>query len=185
MFLRITAGILRGRRLTVPDTTLRPTEEKVRAALFNTLYAMKEFEGTLFLDLFAGSGAVGIEALSRGCRRTVFVDRDRKTIAHLREQLTLLDIAADAVTLHADSFAATLKEKLPERADMIFIDPPYAERDRIAGLVRRCIEDGIVADRGVIVAESDTAISGEIAGWVGREKRYGGTFLTFYTGGAA
>jgi len=185
MFLRITAGSLKGRRLTVPDTTLRPTEEKVRAALFNTLFAMKEFEGALFLDLFAGSGAVGIEALSRGCHRSLFVDRDRRTIAHLQRQLALLDLAATAEAICADSFTATLKEKLSERADMIFIDPPYDDRERLPGLVRRCIEEGIVADRGVIVIESDMAMPEEIAGWGRKEKRYGGTFLSFYTGGTA
>ncbi len=185
MFLRITAGRLKGRRLTVPDTTLRPTEEKVRAALFNTLYALKEFEGTLFLDLFAGSGAIGIEALSRGCRRALFVDRDRRTLAHLQEQLALLDVAAAAETVCADSFTATLKEKLPERADMIFIDPPYGDRERIPGLVRRCIEEKIVTERGVIVTESDGAMPEEIAGWGRKEKRYGDTFLSFYTGGTA
>ncbi|HOW51457.1 MAG TPA: 16S rRNA (guanine(966)-N(2))-methyltransferase RsmD [bacterium] len=185
MFLRITAGRLKGRRLTVPDTTLRPTEEKVRAALFNTLFAMKEFEGALFLDLFAGSGAVGIEALSRGCARTIFVDRDRRMLAHLQQQLALLDVAATAEMICADSFTATLKEKLSERVDIIFIDPPYDDRDRIPELVRRCIEEGIVADHGVIVTESDTAMPEQIAGWGRKEKRYGGTFLSFYTGGTA
>ncbi len=184
MFLRITAGRLKGRRLTVPGTLVRPTEEKVRAAFFNTLYALKEFEGSVFLDLFAGSGAVGVEALSRGCRKAVFVDRDRRTLSHLQGQLVLLDVAAAAEILCADSFAATLKDKLTEPADIIFIDPPYDQRGRLPGLVRRCIEERLVTGDGILAVESDAALPGEIAGWNGKEKRYGGTFLTFYTGGA-
>lgn len=184
MFLRITAGRLKGRRLTVPGTLVRPTEEKVRAALFNTLYSLRELESSVFLDLFAGSGAVGVEALSRGCRKAVFVDRDRRTIAHLQGQLTLLEVAADSTTVQADSFAATLKDKLTEPADIIFIDPPYEERARVPGLVARCISDGIATPTGVVVTETDTAMPEEIVRWRGKEKRYGGTFLTFYQGGS-
>ncbi len=66
MFLRITAGSFKGRKIPLADEAIRPTEEKVRAALFNTLFALRDLEGTLFYDLFAGSGAVGIAAVSRG-----------------------------------------------------------------------------------------------------------------------
>jgi len=181
MFLRITAGDLKGRRIRVVDTAIRPTEEKVRAALFNTLFSLRYLDGTLFYDMFAGSGAVGIEALSRGAAHVLFTERDRRRAHHLEEQIALLDLSNRAQVVCADAFSAKIAVLLPHPADIIFIDPPYVERERLVPLVTRAINEGIIASNGIVIVESDIPLPEMIAGWGRKEKRYGDTRLSFFS----
>ncbi len=180
MFLRITAGFLRGRKIPLADEAIRPTEEKVRAALFNTLFALRDLDGALFYDLFAGSGAVGIEAISRGAAEVVFTERDRKRVRFLDERLSALGIADRARVVCADAFSSRIKEILPRPADIVFIDPPYAERERLMPLAAQCIREQIVAPEGVLIIESDCPLPDDVEGWQKKEKRYGDTYLSFF-----
>jgi len=180
MCLRITAGSFKARKIPLADEAIRPTEEKVRAALFNTLFALRDLEGTLFYDLFAGSGAVGIEAVSRGAAQVIFTERDRKRARFLEGQLSALGIADRARVFCADAFSARVKEFLPRPADIIFIDPPYAERERLMPLAAQCIREHLVAPDGILIVESDGALPDEVEGWQKKEKRYGGTYLSFF-----
>lgn len=181
MSIRITSGSLKGRLLAVPHGgTIRPTGEKIRAALFNTLYALTNFEDGSFLDLCSGSGAVGIEAISRGFRQVIFIDRDKKTLAHLSKQAALLGIDTRTVFLQADMFSTSWADRLSHPMDVIFMDPPYAMGDSVAPVIRHCIERNIVAPDGIIVAETDRELPEQLADWPRKEKRYGETFLSFY-----
>ena len=121
--IRIIGGEYRGRRIAVPDRAgLRPTPDRVRETLFNWLG--QRLDGRACLDLFAGSGALGFEAASRGAARVVMVEQDRSVLEALNE--TRLAIGAHAVELvHGDAFAYLAKTA--ERFDVVFLDPPFRQ----------------------------------------------------------
>jgi len=120
---RIVAGAARGRRLAVPaGQTTRPTSEKVRAAIFNLLGQF--FEGGAVLDLYAGSGALGLEALSRGCARAVFVEADRRAVEALRANAEHLGWVARVEV--REGRVEALVPGLPGGFALAFVDPPYA-----------------------------------------------------------
>lgn len=129
--MRIVAGRFRGRALTPvgkgdPAAHLRPTTDRVREALFNVLAGGRfgdPFAGPA-LDLFAGTGALGLEALSRGCASVTFVESGRKALALLRRNIALLDVAAETAVIARDA------RKLPPAetpASLVFLDPPYGK----------------------------------------------------------
>lgn len=122
--MRIIAGEFRSRRLkTLPGMDVRPTPDRLREALFNVL--APRIAGSVFLDAYAGTGAVGIEALSRGAARAIFVEQNRRAVAIIRENLDALDLGGRAqlvqgkVHVYLESLAA----------DIVFLDPPY-DRER-------------------------------------------------------
>jgi len=166
--LRIVAGKLRGRRIAVPaDPELRPTPERVREALFNILG--QDLTGFRVLDLYAGSGALGFEALSRGANLAVFVESAPRTAAALR------GIAADlGVEREARIVVARVEEVLDRRRlggpfDVVFADPPYAS-DAGSTLVDRVDEGGVLGLHGTLIVERESrspAASGS-----GRLERY-------------
>lgn len=124
--MRIVGGEHRGRHLKAPrGGGVRPTSDRVREAIFNMLGPL---DGASVLDLFAGTGAIGIEAISRGAGRVVFVDSAASAVRLVRANLSLLgDAAADTTVEHLD--AATAVRRLAERGerfDVVFLDPPYA-----------------------------------------------------------
>jgi len=120
MRLRVIAGEFRSRLLkTVPGLETRPTPDRLREALFNVLSPM--IEGTVFVDAYAGTGAVGIEALSRGARRAVFVERGRAAVEVIRDNLASLGVADRAEVFTGK--ALPVLERV--EADIVFIDPPY------------------------------------------------------------
>lgn len=122
--LRIIGGAWRGRRLTVADSkSLRPTPDRVRETLFNWLEPV--IAGARCLDLFAGTGALGLEALSRGAAECLFVERDRRLAATIEASLRGLNTTAGRV-IHSDGISA-LTHDLNGRFDIVFLDPPFAE----------------------------------------------------------
>jgi len=145
----------------------------VRAAVFNSLEARGLVEGARMVDLFAGSGALGIEAVSRGAAHVVLVERDRRAVAAIRENLTALGVAG-AATLAAVDAAAWVAQgpEVHGRLDVALVDPPY-RFDGWPGLL-----DGLAAWGAVtVVAESDGPL--EAPGWdVLGVKRYGGTVVS-------
>jgi 16S rRNA (guanine966-N2)-methyltransferase len=128
--MRVIGGRFRSRRLkTLPGFDVRPTPDRLRETLFNVL--APEIESVVFLDAYAGSGAVGIEALSRGARHALLFDRNAGAVAVIRENLDSLGIAAQATIIRGN--ALTLLAKYA--ADIVFLDPPYSrERDYQAAL---------------------------------------------------
>ncbi len=138
--LRVTGGAARGRRLRVPLVPgVRPTRDAVREALFDILGA--DVRGCRVLDLYAGSGALGIEALSRGAKWAVFVESDAACAGTIRENLERCSLASQAVVIRGSLPAALRRVPLlsGERFDLVLLDPPYASSSieaTLEGLVR-------------------------------------------------
>lgn len=118
--MRIIAGLFKGRTLISPKSAARPSSELLRGALFNII---QEIEGLTLLDLFAGSGAIGFEALSRGAAQVTFVDNDPLSLKTLRQNAALLGVESKIAIIKGE--AAKVLPRLPS-FDLIFLDPPYA-----------------------------------------------------------
>ena len=165
------AGTARGRRLVAPagDAT-RPTADRVREATFNALHSLGAIEDAEVLDLFAGSGALGIEALSRGAAHATFVDHDRRAADAVRANLDTTGLA-EAATVLVASVERVLDDAAGSgrRWDLALVDPPYAF-DRWDALLTTIPADLVVAesDRPVPLPEGWRAI---------RERRYGATLV--------
>jgi 16S rRNA (guanine966-N2)-methyltransferase len=179
MSLRVTGGRLSGRRLRTPRSrAVRPTSDRVRESLFAVL---GDLEDASVLELYAGSGALGIEALSRGARRAVFVERAPAALAVLRENLAGLDLAPAARVVAADVAAGVRRlGREGERFDLVLLDPPYGARDRERAL-GALLYAGILAPGAQLVVErSRRHPLGAIPGLaVVTERRYGDTVLTW------
>src|SRR5712664_3923855 len=137
--MRIIAGTFRSRQLkSLKGMALRPTTDKLRETLFNVLGEL--VVGARFVDLFAGTGAVGIEALSRGAREAMFVEKHRPAVALIKKNLESLEIRKSARVLPLDALQA-LKRLAEEpaaataRIDILFLDPPYAEEAQYANVL--------------------------------------------------
>lgn len=172
--MRITGGELSGRRLRAPRGAVRPTADRVREALFARLGPLA---GARVLDLFAGSGALGIEALSRGAGGAVFVDRSASAVAQVRANLRALGLETRARVWHLDALRAV--ERLAsagERFELVFVDPPYAS-DLARRALERLAEAGLLAPDGLVVVEEDRRHPpAEVPGLVRvDERRYGDT----------
>jgi len=167
--MRVVAGELRGRRIEAPPgVDTRPTTDKVREAMFNALGSLDLVRDALVVDLYAGSGALGIEALSRGAARCTFVERDRSALRALRGNLEALDLEGRSRVVAGD--ALVLAGGL--EADIVLADPPY-DFDRWDDLLAAAPGSFLVAESGRELSECD--------GWVvRRSKRYGRTWVTFY-----
>jgi len=167
--LRIVAGKWRGRLLPVADSPgLRPTAGRIRETLFNWLAPV--VEGTRCLDLFAGTGALGLEALSRGAAQTVFVENSGSVVRDLRARIDDLN-ATGAAVVEADAMA-WLKNETPARFDIVFLDPPFAA-DQYAELCRLLAERHWLADGALVYLEQarSQSLPALPAGWtVSREQ---------------
>ena len=164
--MRVVGGSARGRRLRSPTgRTVRPTSDRAREAIFNSLGSLGAVEGARVVDLFAGTGALGIEALSRGAAAATFVERDRAVAAIIRENLATLGFEGEVVVADARAQVGRLG-----RVDVAFVDPPYEFQEW-----EQLLAD---LDAAVAVLESDRELAvGD--GWqVLRVKRYGDTVVT-------
>ena len=166
--MRVVAGEFRGRRLTAPESpSTRPTTDRVREAIFNALTSLGVVEGALVVDLYAGSGALGIEALSRGAEHCTFVESDRHALSAIHENIAKLGITGRTRVMSGD--VLTMAARFD--CDVAFADPPYRFDDWSALLDR--------LPAGLLVAESAAAVDAT-GGWVQqRVKRYGRTWVTF------
>lgn len=177
--MRITGGTGRGRRLKAPSGKhIRPTSEKVRQALFNIL--SDKIEGAVFLDLFAGAGGIGIEAISRGAAKAVFVDASREAVRLIQANIEAADFADKAEVIHLEAEAFLRRRR--QTFDIIFLDPPYTED--LAPLLHMISEADILRTGGIVVAERfKKQPSVKSAGHLElfREARYGDTVLAFYS----
>jgi 16S rRNA (guanine966-N2)-methyltransferase len=152
---RIESGRLRGRRLlALPKGVagLRPTAARVRGAIFDRLGT--EIVGARVLDLFAGSGAMAIEALSRGAAAATLVETDRRVVRHLHAQLAALDLGAFTEVLHADAQRFLAMEGRRRPYDLVVIDPPFATPDVLPPLCE-ALGRGWLAPEAVVVCERE------------------------------
>ena len=175
--MRVTGGTMCGRRIRVPRGGVRPTSDRVREALFARL---EPLAGARVLDLFAGSGALGIEALSRGATSAVFVERAGPVAAVLRENLRSLALLAQAKLVRADASVAIRRLAADAaRFDLVLVDPPYAERETCERALRGLATSGILAPGAVVLVEASRhAPPPDVAGLRKiDERRYGDTVL--------
>ncbi len=175
--MRVVGGIYGGRRLTAPPgSQTRPTSDRVREALFSVLGT--SVQQARVLDLFAGSGALGIEALSRGALCAVFVDSSRKAIAAVRANLAALGIEADVRPVAARA-ALRAASNRAEAYDLVFLDPPY----RHAAELGRELSEGLVAvlaPGARVVTESDRRAPLQLDLPLADERRYGDTVIRIH-----
>lgn len=167
--MRVVAGTARGRRLAAPTgQDVRPTGDRVREATFNALGSMEALHGAVVLDLFAGSGALGIEALSRGASEAIFVDSSRRSVQAIRANIARCGFEDRSTVVSSSAFDYMLESDAD--VDLAFVDPPYAF-DAWPRLmeVLRC---------QTVVIESDRAIDPGPGHVVQRQRRYGGTVVT-------
>jgi 16S rRNA (guanine966-N2)-methyltransferase len=172
--MRVVAGVAKGRPLKAPaGRVTRPTSDRVREAIFSILTSLGSLEGAVVIDLFAGSGALGIEAISRGAASATFVDRDPAALAAIEANLAVLgDRAGRAAVVRSDVLRWLERSHRAAGVEIVLADPPY-EFDDWAGLLTR------LSDRvGVVVAESAAELE-TFPGWeTVKVKRYGGTVVT-------
>ena len=173
--MRIISGTARGTRLAPVPRGVRPTSDRVRESVFNSL---GQFFGGDALDLYAGTGALGVEALSRGCHRAVFVEKDRRALAVVRENLRRARLA-DRAEFVASDVGRALDRLLTDgrQFSLIFADPPYKIAASEVGAVLSWL-GALLVPGGRVVIESGEAPAG---GWVGTKgvtRRYGGTYVT-------
>lgn len=177
--MRVITGTARGRRLkTLEGESVRPTTDKVKESIFNIIQF--DIEGAKVLDMFAGCGQFGIEALSRGAEFAVFTDISRQSISVVEENLEHTNLRAMAKTVVTDSLAYL--DRTSERYDIALLDPPYR-----AGIMADAVERVRlhINDGGIIVCETsaDEVLPEEIEGFSSRRYKYGKIALTIYRKG--
>jgi 16S rRNA (guanine966-N2)-methyltransferase len=177
--MRVIAGRLGGRRLKAPKgLSTRPTSDRVREALFAML---GEVQGASVLDLFAGTGALGIEALSRGAEKAVFVERDASAIKVLRDNLQALGLGPDeAQTRRGEALAALQSARdRAEKYDLVFIDPPYRRASDLAPELSALLAP-VLGPAARVVIESDRRMPLELEMEIEHQRRYGDTSITIH-----
>lgn len=180
--MRIISGQHRGRRLLSPaDRGTRPITDRVKTSLFDRLEAAGRLDGASVLDLFAGTGSMGIESLSRGAGHVTFVERDREVVGRLNRNLEAIGQTAESRVLARDALAAGLIGTIADRRyGLIFCDPPYRltqrqrDRSRVAAQIRRLAE---VAEPGalLLLRTDDHTPGPETPGWDGPYTRVTGS----------
>ena len=175
--MRIIAGSRKGARIAAPkglDT--RPTGDRVREAVFNLLGPV---DGAEVLDLYAGSGAMGLEALSRGAARATFVEADRAAAATILRNLDKLDIGPATVVREDAARKLAADATGGRRYDLVLIDPPYAMLPRILPTLAAHLP-AVVASGGVVVVESDSRLEPELPLPLRTSRGYGSARVTLF-----
>lgn len=170
--MNITAGIYRGQRITAPDENItRPTLSKVRMSVFNTLQAMVDFEGSGFLDMYAGSGIMGLEALSRGFSKVVSIEKNKKVYWVIKSNFKKYESDNDLKLILGDSLKVC--SKLNDKFDVIYVDPPY-----FSGVYEDSLKSVKNICGGLVILEH--IIDVDFEGYeVIKQKKYGDKYITF------
>ena len=180
--MRVIAGTAKGRKLKAPrGRTIRPTSDRVKEAIFNMIGT--EVVGASVLDLFAGTGALGIEALSRGAEKSTFVDESRKAVSLVDENLRLTDLRDKGKVIKGK--VETVIERLVgerELYNLIFLDPPYRISVTMLSSICQRVADALLAADGLMILEHSSKLeSPDISGVKnGASKKYGDTAVTVY-----
>jgi 16S rRNA (guanine966-N2)-methyltransferase len=183
--VRVIAGKFRSRQLrTLPGAATRPTSDRLKETLFNLLQT--EIESRKFLDCYAGSGSIGIEALSRGAGYVAFIESSARAARVIGENLGRLGVIPSAQCLLLNNVVeAGLKilQKAELKFDIVFLDPPYAAIEEYPMVLKRLCTYGILKDQAIVVAQhsKQVTVAGETAGLARvREVKQGDSILTFY-----
>ena len=185
--MRITGGELRGRKLVTPAQGVRPTQERAREAMFSSV--LERLPGARVLDLYAGTGALGLEAWSRGAESVQWIENNRRTFRQLRDNVSRLcgeAVAKDGCfCVDADTFLSRLQLRPGQRYDLVFADPPYdpdGERTTLEKTLQQLSGQPTLKGSGLLVYEQSSKESvADVPGWiVRRNKTYGSTRLLMY-----
>jgi 16S rRNA (guanine966-N2)-methyltransferase len=183
--MRITGGFMGGRRIRVPRKGVRPTQEKVRAAIFSSI--AERVPGASFLDLFAGSGSTGLEALSRGASSVCWVESDRRTARILRENIQIAtdspDLPKGVVQLVIEGDALRFLKNSEKSFDIIFADPPYDEDGAWLKKLLAALDGKSTLNRdGIFIMEQRSFVPvPDMSGWtILKNKRYGESRVLFF-----
>ncbi len=171
--MNITAGKFKGQKITAPDEKItRPTLSKVRMSVFNTLQGIIEFDGSSFLDMFAGSGIMALEAISRGFATAVAIEKHPKIIQVIRNNYKkYMNSDFELNLIHGDSLKITTK--FDRKFNVIYIDPPY-----YSGVYEEALEAAKQISDGVIILEHVTEVDfGNYT--IIKQKKYGDKYITF------
>ena len=172
--MRVVAGNLRGRPIVAPEgEATRPTTDRAREATFNSLVSLGAVEGAKVVDLFAGSGAMGIEALSRGASSCAFLERDRNALDSIRYNIKTLQLTDNTTVLSGDVMTNVVALR---NVDLVLADPPY-DFDRWTDLLT--VLNLVLAPGGVVVTESGREIQPPEGWQIVRSKRYGRAWVAF------
>lgn len=175
--MRIIAGTHRGRRIAAPKgEQTRPTGDRVREALFNLVGPV---DRASVLDLFAGSGALGLEALSRGARRCVFAETDAAACRMIRRNLETLGLTG-ALVLQRDAVSVLRKERTAgRRHELVLLDPPYGRWASLEPALAELLPE-VVSDEGIVVVETDAHVEPTLPLALVTSRRYGSARLTLF-----
>jgi 16S rRNA (guanine966-N2)-methyltransferase len=183
--MRIIAGKHRSRQIqSVAGNDVRPTTDMLRETLFNVVSAARPIEETVWLDVYAGSGAVGIEALSRGAREIYFVETSKKAVAVIRKNLKALNIDSGWEIVERDADAAL--RRLDSQAiacDVCFLDPPYAEEEEYEDTLGFLSQSQMIGPQSLVIAEHSKRFDpGDQVGALVRFRKLkqGDAVLSFY-----
>jgi 16S rRNA (guanine(966)-N(2))-methyltransferase RsmD len=179
--LRVIAGSLKGRRLKAPDWEgLRPTSDKLRETLFNIL--APRIAGARVIDVYAGTGALGIEAISRGARDVTFIEQDRRAQALIAANLAHCGVATGYNVVRSDALRALHSLEHDRAFDIILIDPPYAALDADIGDVLAAAGDHVETTGVVVLERTRRRPAPDVAGKLARSRDVisGASALTFY-----
>jgi 16S rRNA (guanine966-N2)-methyltransferase len=179
--MRITGGLYRGRRILCPPGVIRPAMDRMRESLFAIL---GDLTGTSFLDLYSGSGVVGVEAASRGAEPVVFVEKDPGKRRTLLANTSFLSQAREVHIMPAERFLARFGGRLPP-FDTVFLDPPFGQKGT-AEVVALLTERGVLAAGGLLLAHlpREQLLPDQLAGFRRTERRdYGRSVVLFYRRG--
>jgi len=182
--MRIIAGKFRSRKIEMPKGDVRPTTDMLRETLFNVLAAALDMEGSVWIDAYAGSGAVGIEALSRGARQVYFIESARASVAAIRENLAALGVKEGWQLIQQPAIRALRQlDSEAVSTDVVFLDPPYADADAYEETLGFLSQSRLVKPATVVIAEHSKrfdpgATFGALARY--RELKQGDAVLSFY-----
>ena len=150
--MRIISGTARGTKLyTLEGQTTRPTLDRVKESLFNII--QNKIQNSIFLDLFSGSGAIGLEAASRGAKKTILCDKSKEAITVIKKNIEKTHLS-EKVKLYNLDYELLLKTKIKEKIDIVYIDPPY-DSDFVIKSLKNIIDKELVKDDSTIIIETD------------------------------
>ena len=178
--MNITGGKYNSIKIKVPESdSVRPTLSKIRAGVFNSLSSLMSFENSSFLDCFAGSGIISLEAVSRGFKRVVTIEKDYKTAKIIKENFKFVNEMPNLIIKDSINVLDILKEKF----DVIYLDPPYMLTDLYEKSVEKIIKNNLLNNNGIIVVEckknnKDFRFNNKLK--LIKEKTYGDTSVLYY-----
>ncbi len=176
--IRVISGTYKGRLLNIPDSkTTRPTTDKVKQAIFSIV--KKYIEGAIFLDLFAGSGSIGIEAISRGAKKTYLNEKDVRAFKIIKENLKSLNIEESLYELVLKDYRLFLKKYKDVKFDVVFLDPPYRFKIN-QEVIKEMGERNMLSANAIIISEQDEK-NKEVDGFFMKEYRYGEKYVAIYS----